>query len=205
MHEPDVPGANGSLGPLGPTEYARPHVYARDVTSGAGNCVCGAALGDELHTEAAPGIEVPDSMRARPADDVLKDAEPQRYCLGLAYQADRDPRIAKGQDGGRDFLTAAELEKSAWEFLANGPRVGLFHLDGTETDPDGEATATVVESYIYRPDQPWDLGDGLIVRKGDWLLGAVLSPKAWEMQQRGLITGWSPQGIARRRKFSPEA
>jgi len=134
---------------------------------------------------------------------VLKSAsEPQRYCLGIAYQAGPDPRISKGMDGGRDFLSAAELELAAWEFISNGPVVGMFHLDGTETGLDGEATATVVESYIYRPDQPWDLGNGVVVNKGDWLLGAVLSPKAWEMQQQGLITGWSPQGIARRRKFT---
>lgn len=138
-----------------------------------------------------------------PADDaVAKGTGPQRYVLGIAYQAGRDPRIAKGQDGGRDFLTEAELEKSAWEFLSNGPRVGMFHLDGTETDPDGEATATVVESYIWRgPD--WDLGDGIVAKSGDWLLGAILSPKAWDMHQRGLITGWSPQGVARRRKVRP--
>jgi hypothetical protein len=132
---------------------------------------------------------------------VLKEAaEPQRYVLGIAYQAGRDPRIAKGQDGGRDFFSEAELEKAAWEFLANGPRVGAFHLDGT----DGDGLATVVESYIYRgPD--WDLGDGIVAKAGDWLLGAILSPEAWDMYQRGLVTGWSPQGVARRRRLSPAA
>jgi Putative phage serine protease XkdF len=199
MYDPDVPGANGSLGPFGELEYCEPHVYARDITSGAGNCVCGASLGDDLHTEAAPGVPVPDGKRM-----VCKAAgEPQRYCLGIAYQANRNPLIAKGQDGGRDFLTPESLEQAAWEFISNGPRVGMFHLDGTETDGGGDATATVVESYIYRPDQPWDLGGGAVVNKGDWLLGAVLSPVAWDMHQRGLITGWSPQGIAKRRKFTP--
>jgi hypothetical protein len=200
VYDPDVPGANGSIGP-GPADYCQPHVYARDITSGAGNCVCGSGLGDDVHTEAAPGIDIPDSMRR-----IFKEAagEPQRYVLGIAYQAGPDPRIAKGQDGGRDFFTAAELEKAAWEFLANGPRTGMFHLDGTELDGNGEAVATVVESYIYRgPD--WNLGDGLVAKSGDWLLGAVLSPKAWEMHQRGLITGWSPQGVARRRKYQAAA
>src|ERR1700761_9353536 len=158
-----VPGFEGSIGPFGATEYCQPHVYARDITSGAGNCVCGSALGDDLHTEAAPGVPVPDSARM-----VLKSTEPQRYVLGIAYQAGPDPRIAKGQDGGRDFFTAAELEKAAWEFLANGPRTGMFHLDGTELDGNGDAVATVVESYIYRgPD--WNLGDGLVAKSGDWL------------------------------------
>lgn len=189
-----VPGFEGSLGPLTDAERCAPHVYARDINSGAGNCVCGGALGDELHTEAAPGVPVPDSARA-----VCKSEEPQRYVLGVAYQAGPDPRIAKGQDGGRDFFTEAELEKAAWEFLKNGPRTGAFHLDGTD-----DAYATVVESYIYRgPD--WDLGEGLVVKSGDWLVGAILSETAWDMHRRGVITGWSPQGVARRRRYRPAA
>ncbi len=35
-----VPGWEGSVGPF-PAQYGRPHVYARSVHSGAGNCVCG--------------------------------------------------------------------------------------------------------------------------------------------------------------------
>jgi Putative phage serine protease XkdF len=182
-----------ALGPLTDAERNAPHVYARDITSAAGNCVCKAALGEDVHTLAAPGVEVPESAR-----EVAKSAEPQRYCLGIAYQAGPRECIARGQDGGRDYLDAADLELAAWEFISKGPRVGMFHLDGTETTGDGEATATVVESYIYRPEQPWDLGNGIVVRKGDWLLGAVLSPTAWDMYRRGLITGWSPQGMARR-------
>ncbi len=193
----DVPGYCGSLGPFGAAEYCQPHVYARDVTSGAGNCVCGGGLGDELHTEAAPGVPIPDTMRR-----VFKEAaEPQRYVLGIAYQAGPDPRIQKALDGGRDWFTEAELEKAAWRFLSEGPRVGLFHLDGT--DADGGA-AQVVESYIYRgPD--WDLGDGIVAKSGDWLLGAVLNERAWHLYTTGKVTGWSPQGVARRRKYRPAA
>lgn len=121
----------------------------------------------------------------------------QRFLLGIAYRAGIDPAIAKGQDGGRDFFEPEELEKAAFTFIKNGPRVGLFHLDGT--DDDGGA-AQVVESYIYRNDEPWDLGDGLVVRKGDWVVGAILSPKAWALYKAGKITGWSMQGVARRRR-----
>jgi hypothetical protein len=188
-----IPGSEGSIGPFGQTEYCQPHVYARDITSGAGNCVCGADLGDELHTEAAPGVPMPESARM-----VCKSAEPQRYVLGVAYQAGPDPRIAKGMDGGRDFFTEAELEKAAWQFLCNGPQVGLYHVDGTE------GAATVVESYIYRgPD--WDLGDGIVVHKGDWLVGAILNEQAWELHKAGKINGWSPQGVAKRRRYRPAA
>ncbi len=69
---------------------------------------------------------------ALPDEDVAKATEPQRYVLGVAYQAGKDPRIAKGQDGGRDYFTEAELEKAAWSFLQAGPQVGMFHVDGTE-------------------------------------------------------------------------
>ncbi len=122
----------------------------------------------------------------------------QRYVLGIAYQAGPDPRIAKGMDGARDYFTPAELEKAAWEFLRNGPRVGMFHVDGT--DEDG-GQATVVESYVYRgPD--WDLGGGTVVKSGDWLVGAILNERAWELQKSGKLTGWSPQGVATRRRVA---
>lgn len=127
--------------------------------------------------------------------DVVKgvQATEQRYVLGVAYQAGKDERIAKGLDGARDFFTPAELEKAAWEFLRNGPQVGLFHVDGTE------GAATIVESYIYRG-PAWDLGDGLVVKSGDWLLGAILNEPAWNLLKQGKITGWSPQGTATRRR-----
>lgn len=59
---PGVPGYEGSVGP-GPGQYGQPHVYARDVQSGAGNCVCGSWLGHFIHTEAAPGVPIPETLR----------------------------------------------------------------------------------------------------------------------------------------------
>lgn len=58
----DVPGHEGSQGPFR-KDYNSSHVYARDVHSGAGNCVCGAGLGDKLHVQAAPGVDVPERLR----------------------------------------------------------------------------------------------------------------------------------------------
>ncbi|HEV2452008.1 MAG TPA: hypothetical protein VGS62_08780 [Streptosporangiaceae bacterium] len=65
MSEPrnEIPGWEGSIGPS-PSQYGKPHVYARDICSGAGNCVCGRALGASVHVQAAPGIPIPDWMRA---------------------------------------------------------------------------------------------------------------------------------------------
>jgi hypothetical protein len=57
-----VPGWEGTIGPF-PHEYRLPHVYARDVCSGAGNCVCGRGLGDDIHVQAAPGVEIPEALR----------------------------------------------------------------------------------------------------------------------------------------------
>lgn len=62
------PGYGGTVGPF-LDQYRRLHVYARDIHSGAGNCVCGRALGHELHTEAAPGVAIPHAMRFAPARD----------------------------------------------------------------------------------------------------------------------------------------
>ncbi len=114
----------------------------------------------------------------------------QRYVLGVAYQAGPDERIETARDGGRDYFTHAELEKAAWRFLRQDHTVGLGHMNGTE------GSAEVVESYIYRgPD--WSTGD-VIVKSGDWLIGAILDPIAWELYKIGVIDGWSVQGTARR-------
>lgn len=58
-----IPGWEGSIGPS-PAQYDQPHVYARDIHSGAGNCVCGRALGEFRHVQAAPGVPVPDRLRS---------------------------------------------------------------------------------------------------------------------------------------------
>jgi hypothetical protein len=57
-----IPGWEGSIGPF-PSQYNQPHVYARDIHSGAGNCVCGSALGWSKHVQAAPGVPIPDELR----------------------------------------------------------------------------------------------------------------------------------------------
>lgn len=122
-------------------------------------------------------------------------ADEQRFVLSIAYRAGHDPGIRKGQDGGRDAFTPEQLEKAAWSFLRNGPRGGLFHVDGTE------GAATYVESGIYRgPDWTVTGPDGrtTVVKAGDWIVGAILDEAAWDLYKRGKITGVSPQGTARR-------
>lgn len=57
-----IAGYEGSVGPFR-NQHRAPHVYARDIHSGAGNCRCGGAPGDWIHTEIAPGVPVPDVYR----------------------------------------------------------------------------------------------------------------------------------------------
>lgn len=60
-----VPGWEGSVGPF-EDQYGKLHVYARDVQSGAGNCVCGASLDHRRHVQAAPGVEIPSRVPPEP-------------------------------------------------------------------------------------------------------------------------------------------
>jgi hypothetical protein len=126
-------------------------------------------------------------------EEIAKDAEPQKFVLGIAYQAGPDPRIAKGLDGGRDYFSEAELERACHSFMLSGQQHGMFHADGTE------GAARPVENYIYRNPIPWVVGPDLVVRKGDWVLGALLDDRPWELVQAGKANGWSPQGVAHRR------
>lgn len=122
----------------------------------------------------------------------MTERQPQRYLLGIAYQAGPDPMIKRGADGGRDYFSPEELEKAAWGFLQKGAQVGLFH--GPD---DTVGHFTVTESYIYRgPD--WDLGNGTVVKASDWLVGGICDETAWQLYQSGQVTGFSPQGAARR-------
>jgi Putative phage serine protease XkdF len=124
--------------------------------------------------------------------------EEQRFVLGIAYQAGPDPRIKKGIDGGRDFFSKSELERACWSYMRSGcPQMNAFHVDGTED------CAEPVESFIWRWDD-WDVGDGVVVKDGDWCLGAILSPRMWSLHKAGKVNGLSPEGTARRRRVQKE-
>lgn len=122
-------------------------------------------------------------------------AEEQRFFIAIAYQPGKDPKIRKGQDGGRDYFTEAELEKAAHSFMRNGPRGGLFHIDGTA------GAITYDESWIHRAgDWPVTGPDGTVtvVKNGTWLLAGHMDQNAWDLYKRGKLTGLSPQGTAKR-------
>jgi 8-oxo-dGTP pyrophosphatase MutT (NUDIX family) len=98
-----VPGEEGSVGPF-PGEYTRAHVYARDVQSGAGNCVCGAAPGDELHARSPLGPTV-EGKAGKPGG-------PPKVA-GLALIAADTGRVLMLQ---RAFNTPDDPAAGTWEF-----------------------------------------------------------------------------------------
>jgi len=120
---------------------------------------------------------------------VRRDPE-KRYTLAVAYPL-------REVDSWGDVITDPEqLEKAAWEYMRKSRRVGLDHAPGTE------GAGTVVESYIYRGPR-WEV-NGEVVEPGDWLLGIVWSPQAWERIKRGEKVGLSIQGWAHRRRRREE-
>lgn len=132
----------------------------------------------------------------KPPAPLAKGTE-QRYVLGVAYQSGPDPLIKTGADGSRDYFPPDELEAAAWQFMKSR-EAGLFHADATNA-PDILDHVEVVESYIYRgPD--WELPNKQVVKAGDWLIGAIVDEPTWNLVKTGKITGWSPQGVAKRRK-----
>lgn len=55
------PGWEGSQGPF-PSQYNEPHSYARDVHSGAGNCVCGRDEMNDMHVKDIYGSASPHAV-----------------------------------------------------------------------------------------------------------------------------------------------
>lgn len=129
---------------------------------------------------------------------VVKSDEEIRYTLTVAYPAD-SPDVAKARDGFQDFASAAAVEKAAWSFMDHR-EIGGFHQDGTE------GAGKLVESYIYRgPDWPVEAADGStqVIKSGDWLIGVIWTPEAWNDFKTGEATGVSMQGGAVRKNPSP--
>jgi hypothetical protein len=132
---------------------------------------------------------------------VVKSEAERRYTLTVAYPADKAD-VAVAADGHLDFASKAAVEDAAWGYMRKFRSVGADHADGTDGAGD------LVESYIYRgPDWVVKAADGseVVIKAGDWLMGTIWSPAAWEKWKRGEYGGTSPQGGAKRRLPSPEA
>lgn len=176
------------------------NIVLRDLTDAAnaqGITLAQAAqnIADSLATNAFP---VETAVDVEP-DAVLKalevSANPQRFVLGIAFPSEK-------LDGHKEWMSRAEVENAAWNYVRKGRTVGFYHADATL------GHAEIVESYIYRgPD--WvtkDIeGAEQTIREGDWLLGAILDPPAFDLVLKGKADGWSLDGLARRRRAKPPA
>lgn len=114
----------------------------------------------------------------------------QRYTLGLVYKANVP-------DAHGEYATPEDLRAAAWDYAVNGREVGLYHVDGTTG-----GSGVPVESYIYQgPDWVIKAVDGstVTITEGDWLMGVVWSPGAWQLIKSGRVNGLSMQGVAYRR------
>lgn len=130
-----IPGWEGTQGPFA-AEYSRPHVYARDISSGAGNCVCGGDLGDDRHVQAAPGVPVPDRLRrdaARSSDwdrAGISRVGPQGYEHGWIFVG----KPGEGTGGGRSFAEGHPADRLT---IAGSPKTvaaGMSDEDLGEAD-----------------------------------------------------------------------
>ena len=144
----------------------------------------------------APYIVWPKEEAAKSLEyQIAKSTEERRFTLGVAYAPDT-PDKSVAADGHRDFMTAQEVEKAAWKFLASHPTVGYNHQEGTT------GLGQVVESYVYRGPE-WVVSPTLTIQPGTWLVGVVWSEKGWEDVKAGKINGLSMQGNAKRRRPLP--
>lgn len=132
-------GWGGSQGPF-ESQYGDPHVYARDIHSGAGNCVCGGGLGDALHIQAAPGVDIPEHQRTGSID---LDYRPHR-----TQDARSDaPEFGKGVDSWG--LTLVDCPQC-------GGQSGCGHCGGT-----GQVISTGDTTANATPDQNPVAGDAI--------------------------------------------
>lgn len=81
-----LPGWEGAVGPF-PSQYGQPHVYARDVHSGAGNCVCGKASTSSIHVGESKDLyaETSSSVVGRGVGTRTQDEGISQRANALAY------------------------------------------------------------------------------------------------------------------------
>jgi hypothetical protein len=114
---------------------------------------------------------------------------PKRYVWGVAYPSER-------ADGHHEWMSADELERTAWDFCRKGRRIGFYHADGTM------GHGTVVETGIWRgPD--WETtdiyGNSQVIKTNDWTMGIELDSIGFEQVVGENADGLSMDGVTKRR------
>lgn len=94
-------------------------------------------------------------------------------------------------DYAGDGISIEEVEKTAYDYMINGRKIGLMHK-GRPID------ASIVESRLLRRDE---IEDGVRTPKGSWEAGIKINnKKVWKMILDGTLKGVSIQGYGFRRQ-----
>lgn len=113
---------------------------------------------------------------------------------------DNDRQIVVGEvyapditDAHGDFMTAQEIEKTAYDFMAN------HRLHKIDMQHDNEETGSfVVESFIARK------GDETFI-EGAWVVAVhIPDKKVWDMVKNGELNGFSMEALALKKQSTIE-
>lgn len=150
---------------------------------------------------------------------LIRKSDSQKYVLGIVYSPG-------DTDSQGDYSTAPEIEKACHGFMKSLQNQSIvakqitggilkalsqedeISVDVTDVYEDIEKGALglnhvswaddigdIVESYIMPVDCEIN---GESVKKGTWMLGAILSPENFERVQKGELTGFSMGGSGER-------
>ena len=153
---------------------------------------------------------------------IVEKADEKRFVLGVVYA----PGSPQDTDTQEEFAKADTIEAAAWTYMqrlqkdagtlytilraavrADDDGVMLDVTDAIEKaqalddqhEQTDEEIGTVVESYIAPTD--FEI-KGQSIKKGTWLLGAILTPEYFKLVKTGKRTGFSMFGTAERREVS---
>lgn len=129
-----------------------------------------------------PDLKKQDGSRREDPLQIKKRDDEKQIVWGEVY-------IPNLPDSQGDFMTAPEIEKAAYRFMANQ------RLDQIDRMHDGDVSvpeAQVVESFIAR-----SCDDTFI--EGAWVVGVhIRNPDVWDAVKRGEFNGFSLEGKATR-------
>ena len=150
----------------------------------------GAEVPPSVYVTVTVSTEAPAPAAAAPArvfKALVVKAEDERVVIGVVLE----PTKEMGQpDTQRDVYSAAEVQKSAYNYMEHHQNVGLQH------QADISDKVHVILNWVTLEDTTIN---GQPVTKGTWLMGVRVNDDAlWADVKAGKITGFSIGGVATR-------
>lgn len=148
------------------------------------------------------------ALNASPAEMAMANlvAKAEEPRIVPIVKADNEKQICYGEvlnpltvDSQNDWLTAADIEKAAHDYMMSSRVIGSEH-----GKPIG---AQVVESFVAPQDLSFVSPAGPVeVPKGTWLIGVkIQDPKEWAKVKSGEYSGFSVGGFGVREPGLPDA